>query len=83
MMSEPVKGFLRIWMGGKSWPVWYYDEVPEGMRLARKTDLVMGRPVLYKVHLGPYIGMWGTEFVRISTLGVLMRLVEDNEVYVK
>lgn len=82
-MDEPVQGNIRIWFGEKSWPVWYYDELPEGVRQAKERDLYNGRPVLYKVSIGPFEGKWGSEFVRPSNREALKALVADGSVYVK
>lgn len=84
-MDGPVKGALRIWMGGRSWPAWLYHEVPEGMRPARLTDLVKGRPVLCRVLTGPNAGMWSTDFVRAATMDALRARISsgDGSVYVK
>ncbi len=83
-MSEGVKIGLCISFRGKSWPVWKYETVPEGMRLAKSSDLYNGRPVLYKVRIGPNAGAYYTDFVRASTRDVLLDMIERGvEVYVK
>lgn len=84
-MGEPVKGGLRLWMGGRSWPVWLYDELPEGVRPARLSDLWNGRPVLYRVLVGPNEGRWASDFVAPSTRAALEARIRDGDgsVYVK
>lgn len=84
-MDGPYKGELRIWMGGRSWPVWLYDELPEGVRPAELRDLIPGRPVLYRMLAGPNAGKWASEFVRPSTRAALEARIRDDDgsVYVK
>lgn len=53
------KGEVHIWMGGRSWPAWYYDDLPEGVRPAQLRDLVNGRAVLYRVSIGPHAANGG------------------------
>lgn len=83
-MTEPVQGTMRIWMGGRSWPVWYYDEPPEGVRPAALYDLIPGRAVLCEVMTGPFAGKWATDFVRASTREALAARIRDGgTVYIK
>ncbi len=83
-MSEPIQGDIRIWMGGRSWAVWYYDEVPEGMRPAALRDLFPGRAVLYRVRLGHYEGKWASDFVRPSTrVALYERIRAGEEIFIK
>lgn len=78
------RGELCIWMGGKSWPVWYYDELPEGVRPAAPRELYPGRAVLYRVKVGPHKGRWATDFVRPSTRAVLYeRIWAGEEIFIK
>lgn len=78
------KGEVHIWMGGRSWPAWYYDDLPEGVRPAQLRDLVNGRAVLYRVSIGPHAGQWGTEFCRPSTRAALaVRIRAGEEIFVK
>ena len=78
-MAEPVQGDIRIWMGGKSWAVWYYDAPPEGMRPATSRDLYPGRAVLYRVRTGPYERKWASDFVRQSTRVALAERIRTGE----
>ena len=55
--SEIVDG-LNIAYNGRSFPVWKYDEVPEGMRLAAYRDLWYGRQVLFQLQLGADAGKY-------------------------
>ena len=74
---------LRVSFRGQSLPVWRYDSVPDGMRLARTTDLYMGRPVLYKVLVGPDEGLYYTDYVRPQIYHTLIdRINAGEEVYV-
>lgn len=74
-----------IWMNGRSWPVWHYHELPEGVRPAVPADLQRyGTPVLYQVRIGPDAGGWYTDFVRKATQPILLQMLrEDAPVYVK
>ena len=73
-MEEPRLLDLCIWMGGRSWPVWVYSAVPEGVRLATAADLYDGRPVLYQVRIGPDAGDYYTDFVRPATYPALLQV---------
>lgn len=83
-MSDAERIIPGIWMDGKSRPVWRYEDVPEGMRPARVSDLYHGRPVLYRVLIGPDKGMWYTDFVRPSTYRIFRERIEKGlPVYVR
>lgn len=74
---------LNVWYRGRSLPVWCYDSVPEKMRPARTTDLYMGRPVLYRVLIGPDEGKYYTDYVRPSIYQLLVERINAGlEVYV-
>ena len=74
-----------IWMNGRSWPVWHYKELPEGVRPAVPADLQRyGTPVLYQVRIGPDAGDYYTDFVRKATQRTLqLILLQGGTVYVK
>ncbi len=74
-----------IWMNGRSWPVWHYRELPEGVRPAVPADLQRyGTPVLYQVRIGPDAGDYYTDFVRKATQPALLQMLDDGDaVYVK
>lgn len=74
-----------IWMNGRSWPVWHYRELPEGVRPAVPADLQRyGTPVLYQVRIGPDAGDYYADFVRTSTRSVLLRMLQEGvPLYVK
>lgn len=74
-----------IWMNGRSWPVWHYRELPEGVRPAVPADLRRyGTPVLYQVRIGPDAGDYYTDFVRTSTRPVLLQMLQTGvPLYVK
>ena len=75
---------LRVSFRGQSLPVWRYDSVPDGMCLARTTDLYMGRPVLYQVMIGPDKGMYYTDYVRPTVYRTLIdRINAGHPVYVQ
>lgn len=57
-MDGPQKLEFGQWCSGRSWPVWHYQELPEGVRPARQGELWNGRPVLWQVQLGPDKGDW-------------------------
>ncbi len=78
-MAEPIQGDLRIWLGGRSWSVWYYDDPPEGLRAASLRDLYPGRAILYQVKIGPNEGKWASDFVRPSTREALAARIRDGE----
>jgi len=64
-------------MAGRSWPVWHYEVLPEGVRPATRADLQRhGTPVLYQVRLGPDAGGWYTDFVRPATRYTLEMMLE-------
>lgn len=68
---------IGIWMSGRSWPVWHYRELPEGVRLATAADLRRyGTPVLYQVRIGPDAGDWYTDFVRPATWHALLTMLQ-------
>lgn len=75
---EPRKLDLRIWHRGRSEPIWCYDSPPEGMVPARGSDLYRGRPVLYQVRIGPDAGSYYTDFVRDTTLQLLLQMIYDG-----
>lgn len=80
----PFKLEIGVWMNGKSHPIWCYDKVPDGMRLASLRDLWWGRPILTKVLLGPDEGCFYTEYVRESTIEILKARIEQGiPVYVR
>lgn len=72
-------------MNGRSWPVWHYRELPEGVRPAVPADLQRyGTPVLYQVRIGPDAGDYYTDFVRTSTRPVFLQLLQEGvPLYVK
>lgn len=75
----PRKADICIWMGGRSWTVWVYDSVPEGVRPAVPADLQRyGTPVLYQVRIGPDAGKYYQDYVRPSTYQVLLRMLQDG-----
>lgn len=81
--SEIVDG-LNIAYNGRSFPVWKYDEVPEGMRLAAYRDLWYGRQVLFQLQLGADAGKFCSGIVRPSTIMVLRDYIGRGiPVYVK
>lgn len=81
--GEIVDG-LRISYNGRSFPVWKYDGVPEGMRLATVCDLWYGRQVLFRLQLGDDAGQYCTSIVRGTTAEILKEYVRTGEpVYVK
>lgn len=64
-------------MNGRSWPVWHYRELPEGVRPAVPADLRRyGTPVLYQVRIGPDAGDYYTDFVRKATVGPLLQRIK-------
>lgn len=50
----PYKLEIGVWMNGKSFPIWVYDKVPEGMRPIKDLrELWYGRAFLYPSQLSP------------------------------
>lgn len=84
-MEDPRRLDLHISMGGRSWPVWVYSAVPEGVRPATRAELLCyGTPVLYQVRIGPDAGNYYTDFVRKTTQPVLLQMLrEGTPVYMK
>ena len=83
MMDGPRQLDLRVWAWGRSLPLWCYDTLPEGARLARTTDLKQGRDILYKVLVGPDEGKYYTDYVRPSVSRILIdRINAGYEVWV-
>lgn len=74
---------ICVWLGGRSLPLWCYDSVPPGLRPARASDLRIGMPVLYLVHIGPDAGKYYQDYVRPSTIEQLRQRISAGEVYVK
>jgi hypothetical protein len=73
-----------IWFDNKSHPIWHYDEVPEGMRLASISDLYYRRPVLHLATSGPYEGDYLTDYVGPGTYYIFKNMIEIGiPVYVK
>lgn len=71
-------------MAGRSWTVWVYDSVPEGVRLATLQDLRPGRPVLYQARIGPDAGSWYQDWVRPTTIEPLRQMIREGlPLYVK
>lgn len=71
-------------MAGRSWTVWVYGSIPEGVRLATILDLRPGRPVLYQARIGPDAGSWYQDWVRRTTIEPLRQMIREGlPVYVK
>lgn len=64
---------------GRSMPLWHYRKLPEGLKRAEVRDLWRGRPVLYRVELGPDEGDWYTDYVRESTYRALCRMIREGK----
>ena len=68
-----------IWMGGRSWPVWHYRELPDGVRPACLQDLQRdGTPVIFRVRIGPHAGEWYTDLVRPASRPALLQMLHDG-----
>ena len=68
---------------GTVYPIYCYDKLPDGARWARTTDLIHGKPVLYKVSIGPDKGKFHTDIVRKSTYHLLIEKINaGDEVYI-
>ncbi|MCR5352389.1 MAG: hypothetical protein K6E35_07875 [Bacteroidales bacterium] len=82
-MAEKLS--IGIWLNGRSYPIWRYEILPEGVRQATSSDLTkIGTPVLYQVFHGPDAGSWYTDIVRPATQYLLgEKLASGCEVYVK
>ncbi len=75
---------VRISYNGRSFPVWKYDGVPDGMRLATVRDLWYGRQVLFQLQLGEDAGKYCTSIVRGATVEILKEYIRTGvPIYVK
>ena len=73
-----------MWFDGRSHPLWMYEAVPEGMRLATLRDLWPGRQLLYQVQLGPDKGKYYTSFCVGERQEIFREMVRrGHPVYVK
>ena len=80
----PRKLDISVWMGGRSFPVWCYESVPEGVRPATARDLWPGCPVLYQVRVGPDAGKYYQDYVRPATRQLLLEMLQKRvPVFVK
>lgn len=82
--TYPYKKDFCINYNGRSFPVWAYDKVPEGMRRATSMrDFYYGRVFLYRASLcdsGEYL----TEIFRSSVKEAVARFLKDGtEIWVK
>lgn len=64
---------------GKSLPLWHYRSRPAGLHQATVRELTRGRPVLYRVELGPDVGEWYSDYVRESTWKPLCRMIAEGK----
>lgn len=62
-MGDVVKMDLRTDVQGVSRVSWKYEELPEGLRAAKASELVMGMCVLYQVLIGPDLGWYYSDYV--------------------
>lgn len=59
----PYKLEIGVWMNGKSYPIWVYDKVPDGMRrITSLRELWYGRAFLYPSQLTP--GIFLVDYMR-------------------
>lgn len=84
MNDEPQKLEFGQWYGGRSHPVWHYESLPDGVRLAGGKDLWQGRPVLWQVQLGPDAGQYYAALATRSNIPILLDYLQRGiPVYVK
>lgn len=84
MISKPTKLDIGQFAFNRHFDVWRYDSVPEGMRPAQTSDIVIGRMVLYKVHIGPDAGQYYTSVVTAENQWIFIYDIDhDWPVYVK
>ncbi len=82
-IDPPIRLEFNAFLDRRSLPLWHYKTPPSGLRPAELCDLYRGRPVLYKVELGPDAGEWYTDYVRASNYAALCRLTKLGTVLVK
>lgn len=83
-MKDPELLPFGIDYHGSHVPIYCYDEVPDGLKPVKTTDLYMGRRVMYKVITGPDKGKYYTDVVRPGTIGALLARIRSGlDVYVK
>lgn len=81
--SEPRKLEVGQTVYGRHHDVWYYRDVPSGMRKAAPADIIPGRMVLYRVETGPDTGGYYTCVVSPFTLPILMERAAGGTVWLK
>lgn len=82
--SEPIKLSLGQFAFGRHYDTWCYPSVPEGMRLATRSDIFLGRMVLYKVRIGPDAGKYYTNIVTTNSIDIFKYDVDTGwPVYVR
>lgn len=76
---------LNVSFRGRSYPTWKYLAVPEGMRLATRRDIYLGRPILFQVMLGADSGIYYTTVVTPCNRDAVYARIEDGRwpVYVR
>jgi hypothetical protein len=84
MKEKPTKLEIGQYAFNRHYDVWFYKSVPEGMRPAESSDIVLGRMVLYKVRIGPDAGSYYTSVITANNQWVFLYDVTHSwPVYVK
>ena len=84
MKTKPRKLEFGQYAFGRHFDIWCYDAVPDGMRQAQTSDIIIGRMILYKVHIGPDAGCYYTGMVTADNQWIFIRNIDDHwPVYVK
>jgi hypothetical protein len=82
--SEPFKLSFGQFAFGRHYDIWCYPSIPSGMRLATRSDLCLGRIVLYKVRIGPDAGKYYTNIVTTNSIDIFKYDVDTGwPVYVR
>lgn len=85
VLSPEIVEELSVSFRGRSFPTWHYRSVPEDMRPAKRRDIYLGRPILFRAMLGPHKGDWYTSVVTEHNINAVLFRIDagTDSVYVK